>query len=82
MTNVMPQLTLEPQLDVNAETQAAIEKEVPKAPEVDMKDALTAEEQQAVDAFAKQIDVTNANQVLMYGANAQKRRRLRCSFHR
>ena len=72
MTNAMPQLTLEPQLDVNAETQAAIEKEVPKAPEVDMKDALTAEEQQAVDAFAKQIDVTNANQVLMYGANAQK----------
>ena len=72
MTNAMPQLTLEPQLDVNAETQAAIEKDVPKAPEVDMKDALTAEEQQAVDAFAKQIDVTNANQVLMYGANAQK----------
>ena len=72
MTNAMPQLTLEPQLDVNAETQAAIEKEVPKAPEVDMKDALTAEEQQAVDAFARQIDVTNANQVLMYGANAQK----------
>ncbi len=72
MTNAMPQLTLEPQLDVNAETQAAIEKEMPKAPEVDMKDALTAEEQQAVDAFAKQIDVTNANQVLMYGANAQK----------
>ena len=72
MTNAMPQLTLEPQLDVNAETQAVIEKEVPKAPEVDMKDALTAEEQQAVDAFAKQIDVTNANQVLMYGANAQK----------
>lgn len=72
MTNAMPQLTLEPQLDVNAETQAVIEKEMPKAPEVDMKDALTAEEQQAVDAFAKQIDVTNANQVLMYGANAQK----------
>ena len=43
MTNAMPQLTLEPQLDVNAETQAVIEKEVPKAPEVDMKDALTAE---------------------------------------
>ena len=33
---------------------------------------LTAEEQQAVAEFAKQIDVTNANQVLMYGAGAQK----------
>ena len=72
MTNAMPQLTLEPQLDMNAQAQAAIEKEVPKAPETDMKDVLNAEEQQAVDAFAKQIDITNANQVLMYGANAQK----------
>ena len=72
MTNAMPQLTLEPQIDVKEEEKAAMEPEVPKAPQVDMKDALTTEEQQAVDAFAKQIDVTNANQVLMYGANAQK----------
>ncbi len=70
MTNAMPQLTLEPQLEVKPEAEAA--PEVPKAPEVDMNDTLTAEEQQAVEAFAKQIDVTNANQVLMYGANAQK----------
>ena len=72
MTNAMPQLTLEPQLDIKEEAQAAIEKEVPKAPEADMKEVLSTEEQQAVDAFAKQIDITNANQVLMYGANAQK----------
>lgn len=72
MTNAMPQLTLEPQLDVKEEAKAAVEAEVPKAPEVDMNDTLTAEEKQAVEAFAKQIDVTNANQVLMYGANAQK----------
>ncbi|MBR4945119.1 MAG: toxic anion resistance protein [Peptococcaceae bacterium] len=72
MTNAMPQLTLEPQIDVKEEEKAAMEPEVPKAPQIDMKDALTTEEQQAVDAFAKQIDVTNANQVLMYGANAQK----------
>lgn len=72
MTNAMPQLTLEPQLDIKEEVQAAIEKEVPKAPEADMKEVLSTEEQQAVDAFAKQIDITNANQVLMYGANAQK----------
>ncbi|MBR5319871.1 MAG: toxic anion resistance protein [Peptococcaceae bacterium] len=72
MTNVMPQLTLEPQLDVTAGAKSAVEAEVPKAPEVNMDDSLTAEEKQAVEAFAKQIDVTNANQVLMYGANAQK----------
>ena len=72
MTNAMPQLTLEPQLDIKEEAQAAIEKEVPKAPEADKKEVLSTEEQQAVDAFAKQIDITNANQVLMYGANAQK----------
>ncbi len=72
MTNAMPQLTLEPQLDIKEEAQAAIEKEVPKVPEADMKEVLSTEEQQAVDAFAKQIDITNANQVLMYGANAQK----------
>jgi uncharacterized protein YaaN involved in tellurite resistance len=68
----MPQLTLEPQLNLNEQAQAAAEAEAPKAPETDMKDVLNTEEQQAVDAFAKQIDITNANQVLMYGANAQK----------
>ena len=72
MTNAMPQLTLEPQLDVTAEAKAAVEADVPKAPEAKMDDTLTAEEKQAVEAFSKQIDVTNANQVLMYGANAQK----------
>lgn len=72
MTNTMPQLTLEPQLNLNEQAQAAAEAEAPKAPETDMKDVLNTAEQQAVDAFAKQIDITNANQVLMYGANAQK----------
>lgn len=72
MTNTMPQLTLEPQLNLNEQAQAVAEAEAPKAPETDMKDVLNTEEQQAVDAFAKQIDITNANQVLMYGANAQK----------
>ena len=72
MTNTMPQLTLEPELNLNEQAQAAAEAEAPKAPETDMKDVLNTEEQQAVDAFARQIDITNANQVLMYGANAQK----------
>lgn len=71
MTNAMPQLTLEPQA-VTADAKPELETAAPKAPELDLQDSLTAEEKQAVDAFAKQIDVTNANQVLMYGANAQK----------
>lgn len=33
---------------------------------------LSPEEQQAVTAFAGQIDLTNANQVLQYGSAAQK----------
>lgn len=68
MTNGMPQLTLEPQLG-----EAAVEKQTVKSePEKMDETMLTAEEQQAVAEFAKQIDVTNANQVLMYGAGAQK----------
>lgn len=68
MGNGIPQLTLEPQLEAKAEEAA------PKAAaEVKMEETvLSAEEQQAVAEFAKQIDVTNANQVLMYGAGAQK----------
>lgn len=68
MTNGMPQLTLEPQLG-----EAAVEKQTVKSePEKMDETILTAEEQQVVAEFAKQIDVTNANQVLMYGAGAQK----------
>lgn len=68
MGNGIPQLTLEPQLEAKAEEAA------PKAAaEIKMEETvLSAEEQQAVAEFAKQIDVTNANQVLMYGAGAQK----------
>ncbi len=68
MSNGIPQLTLEPQLE--PETQEVEQK---AAAEVKMEETLlSAEEQQAVSEFAKQIDVTNANQVLMYGAGAQK----------
>ena len=36
-------------------------------------DVLSDEEKQQVDAFAKQIDVTNSTAVLQYGAGAQKK---------
>lgn len=68
MSNGIPQLTLEPQLEPKTQ-----EVEQKAAAEVKMEETLlSAEEQQAVSEFAKQIDVTNANQVLMYGAGAQK----------
>lgn len=67
MEKGVPQLTLEPQLETKPE-----ETKVQTA-EVRLEDTvLSAEEQRAVEAFAEQIDVTNANQVLMYGAGAQK----------
>ena len=68
MTNGIPTLTLEPQLDA-----VAAEKPKKEAAEVKMEETvLTAEEQKVVDTFAQQIDIANANQVLMYGAGAQK----------
>ena len=72
----VPQLTLNP--DAAASTAAAMaavaeeatkEKEVqPERPELEK---LSETEQAAVKEFAKQIDVTNTNQVLSYGAAAQ-----------
>jgi len=61
------QLTLEPQLDPQTPAEKPLE------PEVRMEEtSLSVEEQKMVDAFAQQIDITNANQVLLYGAGAQK----------
>lgn len=76
MTTEMPKLTLTPELggqneSVPAEVQPAevqieaVKKEMEQL-------ALTEEEQHMVAEFTKQIDVTNANQVLMYGAGAQQ----------
>jgi uncharacterized protein YaaN involved in tellurite resistance len=75
MTNEMPRLTLTPELNVKPEEQAeaqsaeaqveAVKKEMDQM-------VLTDAEQNMVAEFAKQIDVTNANQILMYGAGAQQ----------
>ena len=51
----------------------------PAAPEkvdvepVKIDDSLSSEEKKIVDDFAKQIDITNANMVLQYGAASQKK---------
>ncbi|MCL1859410.1 MAG: toxic anion resistance protein [Oscillospiraceae bacterium] len=76
----IPQLTLTTSLDELDETGTEgksaeiiiLEKKDPviKADELEK---LTEEEKKLVDEFAKQIDLTNNNQVLLYGASAQKK---------
>lgn len=66
--NTVPSLTLEPELESASAPAANEEKEVAVA-----EPALTAEEQQMVDAFAAKIDVENTAQILQYGAGTQKK---------
>lgn len=69
-----PELTLTP--DVSAETVPVAEAHIiPNAAENTpaLEDSLTPEELAQVDAFAKQIDVSNTATVLQYGAGAQKK---------
>ncbi len=74
MTNETPKLTLDPKLGDAPQqadaVSAAAEPAVPEMPEEET--LLTPAEQKAVEEFAKQIDITNTNQVLLYGAAAQK----------
>lgn len=66
--NTVSSLTLEPELESASVPAANEEKEVAVA-----EPALTAEEQQMVDAFAAKIDVENTAQILQYGAGTQKK---------
>lgn len=73
MESKIPQLTLspdleEPKLEVKQETEIA---EVAPAAGPDMS-VLSEEEKQAVYAFVDQIDISNSQQVMTYGAAAQK----------
>ena len=75
MTNEMPTLTLIPELHVKSEEQAEVqsaEAQVEAVKKEMEQMVLTDAEQNMVAEFAKQIDVTNANQILMYGAGAQQ----------
>ena len=70
-----PTLTLEPFTEEKEEP-AVVEKEEVVQP-VDEKEKikaiLTPQEQKQVDAFVKQIDITNSQMVLQYGASSQKK---------
>ncbi len=74
-SSYVPKLTLDPQGAAAAAAEAKPAESAPKTeapverPELEK---LSAEEQAAVREFARQIDVTDAAQVLNYGAAAQK----------
>ncbi len=71
----IPELTLEPTLDQDSEAEIVeartIETADLKPPALD--DSLTEEERALVDNFSKQIDIANTQQILQYGAGAQKK---------
>lgn len=72
MLKEAPSLTLAPFTEVTeaaGNSPQAVKEETPKVPEV----VLTPEEQKMVDDFAAQIDITNTQMVLQYGAGSQKK---------
>lgn len=73
MLKEAPVLTLEPASEkavpYSGSGAGPVQEEAEKAPEV----VLTPEEQKMVDDFAAQIDITNTQTVLCYGAGSQKK---------
>lgn len=76
MLKEAPTLTFEPVVDIKPQTPA----EMPESRALNAADSgegmtvrLTPEEQKMVDDFAAQIDITNTQQVLQYGAGCQKK---------
>lgn len=67
-TTAVPTLTLDP-FGAEEPKQAPAAVKEPEVQEIQ----LTPEEQAVVDNFAKQIDLTNSNAILQYGAGAQKK---------
>lgn len=76
-SSAIPSLTLEPTPAAPAAAQHAPQMAQPQEPQKDplaeLREGLSPEEQQTVEAFAQQIDVTNSNQVLQYGSAAQQK---------
>ena len=67
--DTMPQLTLEPELEIVEVAKAEPEAPKPKVEEP----VLSPAEQKIVDDFAAKIDVENTAQILQYGAGTQKK---------
>lgn len=77
-----PELTLTPQLDDQASATTALAQPAPdfgadilgEEPEAAIDDSmLTDEEKKSVEAFSRQIDLTDSTMILSYGAGAQKK---------
>lgn len=73
MLKEAPSLTFDPFEEEKEEIVEVQDAKVVKAEAEAIQVQLTAEEQQMVDAFAAQIDITNTRQVLQYGAGSQKK---------
>lgn len=72
LTNIpAPTLTLDPVVEDTTVKASVIEVEAPPAPS--LADSLSAEELAQVDAFARQIDIANSQQVLTFGSGARRR---------
>ena len=69
MLNQGPTLTFEPFSQPEAPEVPTVSEATQKVPEV----VLTPEEQKMVNDFASQIDITNTQMVLQYGAGSQKK---------
>lgn len=70
---VAPELTLDPfREEQAAEGAVSLEKEEEPAPVFD-ESMLSEDERRMVDSFAKQIDLSNSNVILHYGAGTQKK---------
>ena len=71
MLKEAPSLTLAPfeQTEIAESVPVPVKEETPKIPDV----VLTPEEQKMVDDFAAQIDITNTQMVMQYGAGSQKK---------
>ena len=70
-SDVIPTLTLEPEFAKAPQLAVAEETEPQQTQSPEQQ--LTAQEQQIVAEFAAKIDVENTNQILQYGAGAQKK---------
>lgn len=70
--SMIPELTLTPSAPAAEVQAAAAAAETAPAPEAKLEDVLSDTEKQVVDAFAEKIDLTDSQQVLEYGAAAQK----------
>lgn len=72
MLKESPTLTFEPFQESKAEI-AEVVSAAPVAEEEEYEVVLSPEEQKMVDDFASQIDITNTQQIMQYGAGSQKK---------